>query len=309
VAIPAEVPIPPELAVDDEPFTDEELDTYFAVMDAGPNAELRPDGSADPDMADAVEVGHAVAGWRVEGDDRAEWALRKLAVSREEVSRLEQQAADWRRKIEAWFEQAAAPHRRRALWAIDVLEDYALRLREHGGPATLHLPSGTIKTTESKPAIEVVDDAEVASWLETIDGRLTPEQAALWDEAMEAAGLAIDSDEFVKRTPKVYVGPLRKVARIDERIVQHRARVVFGDCEHVRMVELEAADDPALPVRGEVMACPICPQDSIDGDALRPVAEVELETVVALIVVGPDGLAIPGAQVRPGGVTPKVELR
>lgn len=299
MAIPADLPIPPELAVEVEPISDDDLDLYFDVMATTPG-----DGAGGPPEAD-LALAESVDRWQIDSDDLAEWALRKLAVAQEEVARLEQQALEWQRRIDEWFAQAAAPHRRRIAWATERLEDYALRLREAGGIATLTLPSGVLKTTVTKPAIEVADDAEVASWLETIDDR---EKAALWDDAMEAAGLALDSDEFVKRTPKVYVGPLRKVARIDERVLEHVAVVALG-CDHELRVLVNGPDDLSVPQPGELMPCPVCPQDSLEGDQRRPVAAVVVEPVLEYVVVGPDGEAIPGAQVRPGGVTAKVETR
>lgn len=318
MALPDFPLLPPELAVDSPPLTDDDLATYFAVMDAGPNAGMSHTGQEDPEMAEAVELGAVVHGWRVEADDQAEWALRKLALANEELRRLAEQAQEWQARIGAWFQQAAHTHQRTAAYMEERLADYALRLREVGGPATLQLPSGTIKTTEQKPKVEVADDALLARMLDEALAEptraLSEEDAAAYKAWRDAwAKLVAEADqpvELVKRTPKVYVGPLRKLVRAEERPTGQTRWVLSLSCDHeLATVTDDDASEPARPKLGEGLACSLCPTDSIDGETISTVVAIEEIKLTELVPVGPDGEPVPGAMVNPGGIVPKVEAR
>lgn len=302
----SDFPLPAELAVDEPPLSDEDLAVYFGRLDEQP----------DPDYAPLPASESTVGRWRVEADDQAEWALRKLALANEEMRRLAEQAQEWERRIRAWFQQAAATHERTAAFMEDRLADYALRLRAAGGPATLQLPSGTIKTTEQKPAVEVADDALLARIL---DEALGEPQRALdedelarwraWQEAWAKATAGMEEPlELVKRTPKVYVGPLRKLVHVEERPTGRERLTLTLACDH-EAAEVIAAGAETDALLGSLTACPLCPADSIDGEAMQVVVATQVEPLTELVPVGPDGDPVPGAQVRPGGITPKVEAR
>lgn len=302
-----DIPIPAELAVEAEPLSDDELARYFDVHEAFTSASGLPEHMRP--QPSETEAGR----WRIESDDAAEWALRKLAMARDEAARLREQADEWAARIEHWFVQAAREHVRTEAFMRERLEDYGLRRRDAGGAATLNLPSGTIKTTSSQPAVEVVDDATLALVLETALGEppraLSDEDAAsyrAWREAWDK--LVADSDEpveLVKRTPKVYVGPLRKLVRVAELPTGQTRWVLSLSCEHEQII---TTDDDDMGVElGDELPCSQCPGDPIDGAALSTLIAVEQQQLTELVAVGPDDEPVPGAGVKPGGVTATVK--
>ena len=138
--------LPPDLAVDDEPFSDDDLDRY-ALGDSLP--------------ADAAFVGQ----WTVTDDGAAEWAMAKYAVLHAERERLLDQAAAYHARIDLWIEEARRPLDRRLEFFRGALEDYARRRREADPRArTLVLPSGRVSSRSVPAKVTVADEAEVLRW-------------------------------------------------------------------------------------------------------------------------------------------------
>ena len=221
----AELPNLPELALVDEPLTDDDLDRYFAMNEG-----------TDQTMPLADDHARSVDGWRIEDDETADWALRKLAVAAVERQVLVEQADEYIARIRSWFDRVARKHERTMSFMENRLEDYGLRRREAGGAKTVELPSGVIRTSEAKPAAEVDDDEALAAYIEReTDGR----GDMAWAEAIRAAGF--DLDDMIQRTPKVYVGPLRKVVHVEE------VREVTDDGEIVTRFAVLGPDGAEVP--------------------------------------------------------------
>lgn len=144
-----DLPIPPELACDNEPLTDDQLDEYVAE---------RLTILEDPDSAG---VPHR---WTITDDGAAEWALRRIAVIDAERADLNEKATAWRDRIQAWFDHATTPLDQRRDFFVFHLERYAYEQREATGRKTLTFPSGKVASRESKPAAIVVDEAAVIAW-------------------------------------------------------------------------------------------------------------------------------------------------
>lgn len=297
--------MPPELALDEPPLTDTDLAVYFgdaealaveASLDFDAAAELLREAATDSPV-------HAAARWRIEADDQAEWAMRKLLVAEDEMRQLIAQRDEYVARIDAWLERCAKASARTVGYMTERLEDYGVRRREAGGSPTLHLPSGSVKTSSSRPAADVDDDDVVATWLETIDGRLPAEQAAKWAAAMDDAELTLD--DVVQRKAKVYVGKFRKLVHVAERVVGSIVTTTLR-CGHTittTTTEVDAEGDHAV---GELIPCTLCEPDPIEGPVSQPVASVEVEPATEPVVVGPDDEPIPGAVVKPGGIKPTV---
>lgn len=140
------LPIPAELAVDDEPFTLDELDESLADT-TDEVADLRP------------------RRWRVEDDGAAEWAMRHLAVVEQDAADVETQATAWVERIAEWQARATRPLQTRAAFFRAHLEDYALRRREADPRAkSLTLPSGVVRTRVRGGDVVVADETALIAW-------------------------------------------------------------------------------------------------------------------------------------------------
>ena len=207
-----EQPIPAEVFYDEAPpLSDEDLDQLFAAV------EHLADGDADvveevafheamsvlagPDDLPSTPHAQATARWEVT-DDTAAWAAAKYAEASVTLDQLAVQAEEWRARIEHWFRQASRRHARTAAFMEQRLEQYALRVREDGGPATIPLPAATLRTTVRKPSVIVEDDDAVAAWADSVPAGVLEEM--------------LDGVELVHRTVKVAVVPLRKLVRVQE---------------------------------------------------------------------------------------------
>lgn len=303
-------PMPADFALDDPPpITDADLESYFDLVE-----QEAAERTADPSVAEWPAVAeHPVRRWRIEDPEAAEWAMRTLLSAEDTVAGLAAQRDAWMARIGRWFDQAARQPQRTVAYMTERLEDYGVREREaHPRVATIPLPSGKIKTTASAPAAEVADDEAVALWMDLrvaqppVDA--DDEALARWRLWCEAVNGATTEDKpLVRRTAKVYADPFRKVVHIGHQQVAERITVHLA-CEHSYSTILaQPAPDCFVPVtRGDVVECPVCEPDPIDGAHQQPVAEVITEPVLEPVVLGPDDLPVPGAKVRPGAITAKV---
>lgn len=321
--------LPPELAVDSPPFSDDDLAAYFDHFDSGGGSldEVDADPSAYRDDLQALLPVHR---WRVTDDEGADWAGRKLARSTENLKRLAEQRDAYVRRITDWFAEVSRVDARTIAKMEALLEDYGARIREAGGPATLTLPSVVIKSTGHQPSADVANDELAATYWESLFSRAfhpapRPDQYVIgdgvleaWQEAetkrealadaiTEALGEATPED-VVKRAAKVYVGPFRRLVTLGQVPDGHRAVVVLT-CDHVVDMPCDGLDDLAVPSPGEATTCTACPADPIDGWPSVHVREVEVAQVFRPAVLGPDGTEVPGTAVDPGGVTVKAKPR
>ncbi len=202
----SDMPIPAEVFADVPPITDDDLDRYFDAVD-----RIAESDSVDREVAEewlssgeTADYPHAtiVARWSIEDDGSAAWAAAKWSTAVDEVERLRAQADDWASRIELWFSQASRRSERTAVHMAALLCDYGLRRRESTGEATLSLPSASVRTTKHQASVEVVDDDLAAAWCELVP-------ADVLEKMLE------DDEVLVRHTAKVYVGPLRRLVRVE----------------------------------------------------------------------------------------------
>lgn len=227
-----DVPIPSELAVDEEPFTVDELDGLLYEREHFPET---PPGEVSPTLL-------PVARWAIDSDGAAEWALRRLAEIDAELDAHTVQAAAWAAKIRAWFDdktKRAAP--RRAFFAAH-LERYGIqKRRENPKAATLRFPSGVIKTTDHSPKLVVNDEKALIAWFHTV--------------ASEAR-----TKELVRTVESVPVTELRAAVEL----VEVPTKFVFSPCGcswQPLTPTLELAR--GWPVATGVEECPSCGEDAL----------------------------------------------
>lgn len=277
-------PLPP---LGEEPFDDDAVDDYFENTSAS--------------IEDRLASQHPVARWQIENDDQAEWAARKLAAAGLLIREKETLRNWWVSQIEDWFRSETMRAHRSYSFFEGRLQDYALRERVEHGRATIKLPTAEFGTSARQAKVDVADDETLAAYLD--DRLLRPpvgagdEGLARWRAWWDAVEAVKESDEsLVRRAAKVYVGPLRKLVRIEERSNGYEVRVVQS-CGHEQTWFAETLDDET-PVVGEIIRCDVC-------DNTLVVQEVEFLPVVDAVVVGPDGQPVPGVVVDPGGIEPK----
>jgi hypothetical protein len=270
-AIPNEDPgLPPFLALaGDEPFTDAELDE---VLSTGLD----------------VPEGHPLArvtAWRIESDEDAEWAMRKLVEVVAEREPIDLQHDEWVRRIEANRKALVEPlSRRQARWEL-LLEDYVLRVRDAsaGKVKSIKLPSGKLATTGSDEAVELADEEAVLAWVNTLP---EPERAELLSK------------------PKPLVSALRKRAGIvEQHVVETRFKARLF-CEHLVGMRTEDPFPDAPWKAGDEVPCETC------GTRQRvELVEIETEELATKVVLDTTtGEPIPGVTIRPPKVTPRVEV-
>lgn len=145
----ADDPLPPELAVDEEPLSEPAID-FHAGVGAEEAEPLRPR-------------------WDVADDDVAEWALRKLGNAQRAEAQLRTQRDAWTDRISHWFDQASRPHAQRAAFFEGALKDY-LRRRREADPKlnSIPLPSGRVASKAEPAKVVVAHEATVLDWIEDV---------------------------------------------------------------------------------------------------------------------------------------------
>lgn len=200
-------PMPPELAIEEAPLSDEvlaRLDEAFGAADedgAGPAQWAALFAGADPlENPDAPAAAHLIPdearGWSITDDSAAEWAMRHVAQIDTDVQALIARRDEWARRIDGWFDHGSGLLLRRRAFFVAHLIDYGARRRAADPKAakTLTLPSGRITSRDVKPTVKVVDDEALAAWLRERELLTAP-----------------DGTDLVEVKTKVFVVPLRKV--------------------------------------------------------------------------------------------------
>ncbi len=215
-------PLPPELALEAEPISDDQLDDHAADVDEAKMLGLR--APPPPFTIDNLE--------------KAEWAMRKLAAINAEKGAAVAQAEEWRSRIDDWIERATWPLVRRAAYLEGLLIDFARRRREEDPKhnKSLMVPSGIVRSCARAPAPEVVDESQVLGW----------------------ALVHLDDDQLDRVAPRsLSKRELKKRLRIEERVVGRLYEIEYGD-GHRQTTWVPGEADPGLPQPGEVVACPVC---------------------------------------------------
>lgn len=102
----------------------------------------------------------------VDNDEKADWAMRKLASIRRKQTDNEAIYNREVKRVAEWLEKVNTALERDAEWFESNLKPYALTER-HNGRKSVVLPHGTIKTTAGRPRIEISNELELLAWAET----------------------------------------------------------------------------------------------------------------------------------------------
>ena len=113
----------------------------------------------------------APEGFVVDDDEKAEWAVRKLArIRRKQAENKKIYDAEINRILE-WLKTVNETLERDALYFEAVLTPYAL-LERSNGRKSLVLPHGTVKTTAGRAKIEFESEDGFIEWAKSNDPEL-----------------------------------------------------------------------------------------------------------------------------------------
>jgi hypothetical protein len=102
-------------------------------------------------------------GFVVDNDQKADWAIRKLAVIRRKQAENKAIYDAEIVRITEWLSTVNTALDRDALYFEAVLTPYAL-LQRSEGRKSVTLPHGTLKTTAGQPKIEFNDESKFIEW-------------------------------------------------------------------------------------------------------------------------------------------------
>lgn len=164
-----DLPIPAFLAVDEEPFTDEQLDDLLAWRELG-------------DDGDEIPPDHEAAGptrFAITDLPTAEWVARKWREHHDQGEEITAAANEWRARITAWEQQQRRQVDRRAAYFEALAEHYLTALREasrfeKNGQVdyrvkSLALPSARFTSTRSPEKAAITTEATVVEFLMAVD--------------------------------------------------------------------------------------------------------------------------------------------
>ena len=110
-------------------------------------------------------------GFVVDNDQKADWAIRKLAVIRRKQAENKAIYDAEIIRITEWLSTVNTALDRDALYFQAVLTPYAL-LQRSEGRKTVTLPHGTLKTTAGQSHIEFKDESKFIEWAKVNDPAL-----------------------------------------------------------------------------------------------------------------------------------------
>lgn len=113
----------------------------------------------------------APEGFKVDDDEKAEWAVRKLARIRRKQSENKAIHDQELERISEWLKTVNDALERDAAYFEAVLTPYALQERSNGRKS-LVLPHGTVKTTGGRPKIEFESEDKFIEWAKENDAEL-----------------------------------------------------------------------------------------------------------------------------------------
>lgn len=275
--------IPPELALDSEPFDLDQLDR--AIGDDLPVPDVLASWAGD-DPGDYQPSTAAVMRWTPRDDADAEWCMTHVAAIDAGLELLTEQTAAYYDRIRRHHTAAEArlTRRRQFFEAHLILYGAEHRARDPKRNKTLRLPSGEVKSVERKPTVDVADEATVIEWAK----RVLPEDA--YPAVVK----------HVPATEKLMVGELRKHAQVG-RVLAGRTPTLA--CGHTSSVVIGVADDDGAPIDAAAlpaaMPCQGCDPDPITG---TPDSEVTGWTDVFMVAPVFAGVPVPGTEVKPGRI-------
>lgn len=205
----SEAPIPATLAVDVEPFTDDELDEALDVI-----------GDESHPPVPESKPGRFVA----DDDSAAEWAARKYAAEQSTISAVRSQATEWRERINDWEAAETIRARKRATFFEQHLIAYIARRRAESEfvrkdgtvdwrVKSVSLPSATLKSSRRSARVKVGEsegaEAAAVEWCEAnglgdaikrsllvskLDGVKPVDGRPLTDDGEVVPGLAVEPE-------------------------------------------------------------------------------------------------------------------
>jgi phage host-nuclease inhibitor protein Gam len=131
-------------------------------------------------------------GFEVTDDQKADWALRKLAVIRRKQSENKSIYDAEIIRLTEWLSAVNTALDKDASYFEAILTPYAL-LERHNGRKTLVLPHGTIKTTSGQPRVEIKSEEAFIAWA----SQNNPELLRIKTEIDKTALKALITDENV----------------------------------------------------------------------------------------------------------------
>lgn len=254
------LPVPPWAAQPPEGApTDDQIEAQYIT-----------DGDVDPYFDPAVPA------WQITNDDAAEWAMAKAATATFEIDAVKDQANAWIERVKEWAGTAARRSMSTLAYFEARLEEYALT-RRYGDDkaATLHLPSGVVRTRRNHRKAAVLDEEAVIAWAKQTDG-----PQVLGDDPVPLANLV------VKTTEKIRLSELREFVEVTD--VLDAFTVTFDDDAWTVVPigddgEPDMSDLTVAQVRSVVSVEPLMRPTVTYRGAPVPGMAVEHETVTASI--------------------------
>lgn len=101
--------------------------------------------------------------FRIEHDEQAVWAMRKMAASRKRLDEIKEIADAEIERIQSWAEHQSRVPMRDAEYFQAILEEYG-RAQRAEGRKTVSTPYGSIKSRLGQPRYTFTDKEEFISW-------------------------------------------------------------------------------------------------------------------------------------------------
>lgn len=199
-------PFPLDLAEDlAEVLAPEHVDpaAELALPDWTPDLVLDPDGLVEVTTDETLGTTAKVRPrWRVDSDERADYALRRAAMFAEERARAEAFARQQKQQIDAWLAARVKPLAEGEAFFLGSAADYARRLRE-ADPTfrTLPLPAGKLTAHDGRAGVDVEDADAFTAWAleqghdDVVKVEMTPKLREI------ASRYTVQGDRFVSGEP------------------------------------------------------------------------------------------------------------
>jgi hypothetical protein len=163
---------------------------------------------------EAIEEQETTGNFIIDNDEKAEWALKKIAVERQDCARIkavcERMIEQYQRKID----DEEARLERKTSYLIGQLSMYinTVQTKDSKTQKTYALPSGKLKIKFQKPEF-VRDDEKLLNWLkENASSYVKTKESPDWgefkktlsvsgDKVVDASGEIVDGITVVEREP------------------------------------------------------------------------------------------------------------
>lgn len=296
------MPIPSDLNDDPPPLPDADLEAFIAdVLDVATES-----GASIGDSTHAhlhADERPAAASWEPTDLAGAEWCARKLAEARERIAGMSDCYETWKAELDVWLADVTKRDEVTAMLMASKLEAFALEQRAAGGPATLKLPSGQVRTVKHSTKVTMPDaDAALAWALELVPCRDCTDEILC---GKCVGGKVQRHADIVQRKEWVNVTDVR--AYVEPRPVATGRFVMDLECGCTLTDSLpdelaaQVTEDGRVWAEGETVRV-LCPTH---GDA-HSLVRIEPEMKLQPVEVGPDGETVEVLSIEPEHVTATV---